>query len=156
MCLVTSVFSCSCFGIQQEQGELSGSLTSGARGQTCLKGAHLSSGFFKVRSWMGQTVTDALCVFLPFSLAFFSIFGFSLGSVGFQGCWLMPGHWDPGPAGLIRYARDQFTPSQHPWPCCRRRLFAAGAQRVHHTPELLLCPGQSPLCSPLWYSADEQ
>lgn len=89
-------------------------------------------------------VTDALCVTDPFSLVFFLIFGFCLGNTGFQGCWLMPGYWDPGPAVLIGYARDQLTPSQHPWPCYRRCLFAAGAQRVHHTPELLLCPGQSP------------
>lgn len=31
-------------------------------------------------------VIDALCVLLPFSLILFLIFGFYLGSVGFQGC----------------------------------------------------------------------
>lgn len=52
-------------------------------------------------------VIDALCVLLPFSLILFLIFGIYLGSVGFQGCWLMPGHWDSGPLVLIGYARDR-------------------------------------------------
>lgn len=55
-----------------------------------------------------QMVTDALCVLHPFSLILFLILGvFCLGSIGFQGCWLMPRHRHPGPAVLlIEYARD--------------------------------------------------